>query len=246
VVIERGLATFVEVGLALLEIRDSRLYRGTYSTFAAYCRERWGFSDRRARQLVDAAEIGTTVPIANEAQARALAPLRRDPEAMHKAWTEAASNGVPTAAKVRAAVSSGRTDWSTPQPLFDLLDREFSFEIDVCATVENAKCVRFFSPKDDGLEQEWRGSVWLNPPYSDTRRWLEKAWESSRAGATVVCLVPASTGTSWWWDFCRFGEVRFLRGRLRFDDSATGAPFASAVVVFGPGVRERVVWWELS
>ena len=102
--IERGLATFVEVGEALLAIRDKRLYRESHATFEDYCRERWGFTDRRARQLMEASEIGTVVPVGNEAQARELAPLRDDPEALAEAWEEASSDGQPTAEKVREAV----------------------------------------------------------------------------------------------------------------------------------------------
>ena len=56
-VIERGLTTFVEVGNALLEIRDSRLYKDSFSTFEDYCRERWGMSRPRAYPLIEAAEI---------------------------------------------------------------------------------------------------------------------------------------------------------------------------------------------
>jgi len=82
-VIERGLHTFVQVGKALAAIRDQRLYRAEHETFEAYCKSRWGFTDRRARQMIDAAETvdslptGTTVPV-TESQARALSGL--DPE----------------------------------------------------------------------------------------------------------------------------------------------------------------------
>ena len=65
--IERGLATFADVGLALLELRDGRLYRTTHGTFDDYCRERWQMTSRRALQLIEAAavvtQIGTIVPI---------------------------------------------------------------------------------------------------------------------------------------------------------------------------------------
>lgn len=74
-VIEKGLNGFLEVGEALIEIRESRLYRGTHGTFEAYCDARWGFTDRRARQLMAAAEIGTIVPVSKEGQARELLPL---------------------------------------------------------------------------------------------------------------------------------------------------------------------------
>lgn len=121
--IERGLGTFVEVGEALARIRDERKYRASHGTFEAYCRERWGFTDRRARQMMDAAEavaaIGTTVPEvappANEAQARELAPLRDQPETMAAAWTAATeaaqADGTPiTAERVRAAVEMTKAD----------------------------------------------------------------------------------------------------------------------------------------
>lgn len=87
--IETGLQTFLEVGEALAEIRDSKLYRANHETFDAYCRDRWGFGDRRARQLMAAAEIGTVVPIDNEAQARELAPLKGDEQAVIEAWRDA-------------------------------------------------------------------------------------------------------------------------------------------------------------
>jgi hypothetical protein len=74
-VIEAGLQTFMQVGSALLEIRTEKLYRETHATFADYCEQRWRFSDRRARQLMSAAEIGTTVPVPSERHARALVPL---------------------------------------------------------------------------------------------------------------------------------------------------------------------------
>lgn len=95
-VIEKGLRTFVDVGLALVEIRNRRLFQvAGYSTFEAYCRERWGFQASRARQLIGAAETVTTVTATglpapdNERQARALARLRDDPEAMTTAWSHA-------------------------------------------------------------------------------------------------------------------------------------------------------------
>jgi hypothetical protein len=83
-VIERGVQTFIEVGKALTEIRDSRLYKQTYNSFETYCKERWGFSRARGYQLIDAAKLSTTVdtPPANERQARALRSADRSPEAV--------------------------------------------------------------------------------------------------------------------------------------------------------------------
>jgi phage N-6-adenine-methyltransferase len=129
---------------------------------------------------------------------------------------------------------SSATDlWSTPQDFFDKLHNEFGFETDVCASVENAKCERFFTKEDDGLAQVWTGVCWMNPPYGrEIKQWMEKAYKSSLDGATVVCLVPARTDTAWWHDYAAKGKVRFIRGRLKFGEHANSAPFPSAVVVF--------------
>lgn len=106
--IARGLSTFFEVGSALLSIKDERLYREDHATFEDYCQNRWGFSARRANQLMSAAEIGTIVPVANEGQARALAPLRDDPEAMREVMEEAQQSGPVTAQTLAKAVETRR------------------------------------------------------------------------------------------------------------------------------------------
>jgi phage N-6-adenine-methyltransferase len=124
---------------------------------------------------------------------------------------------------------------ATPADLFAVLDREFSFELDVCALPHNAKCRRYFTPATDGLSQEWQGACFMNPPYGrNIGDWLKKAYESAQAGATVVCLIPSRTDAAWWHDYVMRAEVRFLRGRLCFGGSQSSAPFPSAVVVFRP------------
>lgn len=126
--------------------------------------------------------------------------------------------------------------WSTPQTLFDELNREFSFDLDVCAEAWNHKCDRYFTPDVDGLSQDWTGTAWMNPPYGhEIRHWIRKAYEESRKGSTVVCLIPARTETSWFQDYCLKGEVRFVRGRIHFTDAKgrSGRPrFGSAIVIF--------------
>ncbi|HET8689681.1 MAG TPA: DNA N-6-adenine-methyltransferase [Methanosarcina sp.] len=123
--------------------------------------------------------------------------------------------------------------WSTPQDFFDKLNAEFGFDLDVCATPDNAKCACYFTEAENGLAQEWSGMVWMNPPYGrEIGKWMRKAYESAQAGATVVCLVPARTDTAWWHDYAIRGEIRFIRGRLKFGGSKNSAPFPSAVVVF--------------
>lgn len=117
VTIERGLTTFVEVGAALLEIRDSRLYRTTHSTFEDYCRDRWEMNVRYANRIIAAAEVtrnlGPAGPIlpATERQARPLAGL--EPDDQRAAWQrvlDTAPNGKITAAHVTAAAAEIRRD----------------------------------------------------------------------------------------------------------------------------------------
>ena len=75
--------------------------------------------------------------------------------------------------------SSASDEWATPQELFDKLNDEFNFTIDVCASKENAKVNRFFTKEQDGLKQDWTGeTVWCNPPYGkQIKRWIYKAYE---------------------------------------------------------------------
>jgi phage N-6-adenine-methyltransferase len=136
--------------------------------------------------------------------------------------------------------SSKTNEWSTPQAFFDKLDAEFRFTLDPCATAENTKCRMFITESQDGLKQSWgTETVFMNPPYGrQIGKWVEKAYRSSLAGATVVCLIPSRTDTSYWHDFILDkAEVRFVRGRLYFNDDVGRAPFPSAVVIFRPPVE---------
>lgn len=139
---------------------------------------------------------------------------------------------------IDACHSSNDHDWETPTALFSELDAEFGFTLDPCATMETAKCARYFTEADDGLVQSWVGEiVFCNPPYGRAiRHWVKKAWDEAGCGATVALLIPARTDTSYWHDYCFRGEVRFLRGRVRFKrgDKTGPAPFPSAVVIFCP------------
>ena len=133
----------------------------------------------------------------------------------------------------KALLSSNTCEWETPQLFFDALNAEYHFDVDVCATANNAKCERYYTKEQDGLSQQWKGVCWMNPPYGrEIGKWMRKAYESSLYGATVVCLVPARTDTAWWHDYAMKGEVEFVRGRLKFGGSKANAPFPSAIVTF--------------
>lgn len=130
--------------------------------------------------------------------------------------------------------SSKSVVWETPQDLFDKLNAEFHFDLDVCALPENAKCEKYYTPEDDGLLQPWNGVCWCNPPYGRTiGKWVQKAYETFAGGGTVVMLLPARTDTKWFHEYIyNKAEIRFIKGRLKFGNSKNAAPFPSMIVVF--------------
>lgn len=137
---------------------------------------------------------------------------------------------------------------ATPMDFFRRIDRKYGpFDVDVCALPDNAKCLYYFTPEQDGLQQRWEGVCWCNPPYGKTiGLWIRKAWESSLEGETVVLLVLASVDTRWWHKYVEpfAAEIVFVRGRLRFGNAIHPAPFPSAIVVFRPAKLYRCQWCE--
>jgi phage N-6-adenine-methyltransferase len=150
-----------------------------------------------------------------------------------------------------ALFSSDSSEWSTPTDFFDNLNKEWDFNLDPCATKENAKCDLFYTVKDDGLKLPWYafpahqtinrewvpGRVFVNPPYGrEVGQWVEKAVAEVQNGnaEVVVMLLPARTDTRWFQDYVLpyASEIDFIRGRLKFGGSKNSAPFPSVVVVF--------------
>lgn len=92
----------------------------------------------------------------------------------------------------------------------------------------------------NGLDQDWHGVCWMNPPYGRAiSDWIKKAYDSCVDNkATVVCLIPARTDTRYWHEYCAKGEIFYLKGRLKFGDAVNSAPFPSAIVVFRPKISD--------
>ncbi|MAH51325.1 adenine methyltransferase [Candidatus Pacearchaeota archaeon] len=151
--------------------------------------------------------------------------------------------------------------WATPPEVFDKLNERFDFDLDAAATRDSAKCPLYFDENIDALSVSWdrpgvvrekgthgdtwtsvpvdkMGAVFLNPPWGrGISRWLKKAYEESRKGVTVCCLIPSCTDTRYWRDYVwKAAEVTFMTGRVRFlqpDGTAKGpCPKGTAVVVF--------------
>ena len=126
------------------------------------------------------------------------------------------------------------TEWETPLELFNELDREFGFTLDVAASHENAKCKDYFTKEDDGLLKPWSGVVWCNPPYGrDMKNWLSRALNEAKNGVTSILLIPARTNTIWFHELCLdVAEVRFIKGRPKFGGMDHGLPQPLALVIY--------------
>lgn len=142
----------------------------------------------------------------------------------------------------KSLFTSNKDDWETPQKYFDEINSEFDFTIDVATSSDgkNSKLPNFYSIDDDALIQEWHGRVFCNPPYGrKINRWVEKAYLESQQDycELIGLLIPSRTDTSYWHDFI-FGkadEIRFIRGRLKFEVNGIGgenAPFPSALIIY--------------
>lgn len=130
--------------------------------------------------------------------------------------------------------SSNTDEWATPQDLFDTLNATFHFTLDPCATLENAKCAKFYTKEQDGLKQDWGDEViWCNPPYGrEIGKWIQKC---AKHRGVAVMLVPARTDTRWWHSYIDKNpdaHIYFIKGRLKFGDGKNPAPFPSAIVVY--------------
>lgn len=132
--------------------------------------------------------------------------------------------------------SSQKTEWETPNSLFEELDKEFNFTLDPCCTHNNAKCEKHYTKEDNGLLQDWTGErVFCNPPYGkELPPWIRKCAEHGERGGLAVMLIFARTDTKAFHEYIYHkAEIRFLKGRVKFGGCKNAAPFPSMIVIFG-------------
>jgi len=183
VVISRGQKTFIEVGNALEEIRDERLYRLKYSTFEEYCKAKWGFDRTYASRLISAASV-TLLPIGNklqnEGQARELAKV--DPKRREAVMDAVVSSGATITAKAiksaaKATVDAVRMDScknEIPAKMLPTWDRADSEASEGMAMVSKLRTALAHAQESKDLiyrEMNFSATITaLNNAYADFRR----------------------------------------------------------------------------
>ena len=127
--------------------------------------------------------------------------------------------------------------WETPPDLFEFGCNLFNFrpEIDVCATAQDKKSELFIG--EDSLNKEWKRDFWMNPPYSNVKDWIRKAYFSHiKYNVSGLALLFAKVDTKVWHECILHGqaEVYFIQGRIKFfkngAESKNPAPYPSAFV----------------
>ncbi len=140
-------------------------------------------------------------------------------------------------------MSSNTDEWATPKLFFDKLNEKYHFTLDPCCSIENRKCEKYYTKKENGLLQSWKNErVFCNPPYGrEIGKWVEKAYiENKKNNVFILMLLPARTDTRWFHDFIYLKhKVEFLKGRLKFNDGKQSAPFPSMVVILENEGREK-------
>lgn len=138
-----------------------------------------------------------------------------------------------------------RDDWNTPLWLFNLLHRLYHFTIDAAASDKSHLLTKYWTEREDGLSQSWKGErVFCNPPFSQKAAWAKKAAE--READVAVLLLPATVDQKW---FHRYvlgngAEVIVPEGRIKFEPppgvNASSPRFATIVAVYSyfrvPGI----------
>lgn len=152
-------------------------------------------------------------------------------------WLDRIFNG--TNVSLAPLMSSDSAEWFTPWDIIERVQTLFGeIDLDPCSNdgVPVVPALKHFKENDDGLTQEWSGRVYMNPPYGrGIGAWVTKLADAHASGDVpeAVALVPARTDTEWFQSF-RDAAVCLIRGRLRFSESETGAPFPSTAVYLGP------------
>ena len=269
--IERANESFEAIGKALREIRDRKGYQlEGHATFKDYVKNRWGWTRQRAYQLMESSEVACQIDLTNGSSTHALQLARLktpegqlDVEAVKEVIKEAPGASVRELKElvdgrllkdrkqqwIDAHTSSESVEWYTPSDYVEAA-REVMGGIDLdpatCLKAnQTIRATRYFTKEDDGLQHDWPGCVWLNPPYGGLcPSFIKRALEQYSDGITeqaILLLNAHSTDTKWFrplWDH----TLCFTDHRIEFDPAEekqrTSSTFGSVFVYLGPNERK--------
>lgn len=153
-----------------------------------------------------------------------------------------------------AGVSNENDEWYTPSWMFRALRVEF--DLDPCspgAPPSSVPATHHLTKADNGLTAEWRGTVWLNPPFSSKRPWYERLV----AHGNGIALMPARTETHDLQTYMSAAQaLLFLRGRIYFErghrpggngvgGTVTTPPFGIVLCAYGEAMADALLASEL-
>lgn len=153
-----------------------------------------------------------------------------------------------------AGISNENDEWYTPSWLFKALGVEF--DLDPCspgAPPSSVPAKRHLTKVENGLQAEWSGSVWLNPPFSSKRPWYERLVEHGNG----IALMPARTETHDFQDYMNAANaLLFLKGRIYFErghrpgangnGNTTTPPFGIVLCAYGDSLAESLLASKLQ
>lgn len=126
-------------------------------------------------------------------------------------------------------------DYATPKKFYKKLNNEFDFDFDPCP----------LKSKINGLELDWLGNIYINPPYSNIEPFLKKGLEELKKGnaSKLVYLIPIRSDTKYWHNLIMpyAKEIRFIKGRLNFNDKKSPAPFPCVLVIFDNTIINKII-----
>lgn len=268
-IIEAGFETFIAVGSSLMAINDEKLYRQAHDTFEAYCKHRWGMSRQRAYQLMSSVKVvdnlSTIVDKVPETESQARPLTQLEPEQQIEAWqdvleaTEAEGVNVTAAIVEKAANkymhtkkmahvgrSNGKNEWYTPPEYIAAAKSVMgSIDLDPASSdmankIVGAEKYHTDTEENDGLAWDWRGNVFMNPPYSQPliKNFCEKLANDWDEGfiEQAITLTNNATETKWFKVLSsRCSAICLPAGRIKFVDEnldGVGAPLQGQVIMY--------------
>jgi DNA N-6-adenine-methyltransferase (Dam) len=118
--------------------------------------------------------------------------------------------------------TSNSDEWYTPPDIVELVLRVLKeIDLDPCAESDKKIPARLhYTLKDDGLQQDWHGRLFINPPFSCPGKWVEKLQDSMLSGANLeaIALLPTATDTDWLNSILKTQPICFLKERIKFLD----------------------------